>query len=40
MTAELTIMQLKLTAWSPDQKRRENLPYHAGLGWLATIKIF
>ena len=26
------IMQLKLTACSPDQKWHENLPYHAGRG--------
>ena len=29
-------MQLKLTTWSPDPKGRENLPYRAGLGWLAA----
>ena len=32
LTAELTIMQLKLTAWSPDPKGRESLPYRAGMG--------
>ena len=29
-------MQLKLTTWSPDPKGRENLPFRAGLGWLAA----
>ena len=36
LTAELTIMQLKLTAWSPNPKGCESLPYRAGLGWLAA----
>ena len=36
LTAELTIMQLKLTAWSRNPRGRDSLPYCAGLGWLAA----
>lgn len=31
-------MQLELTAWSPDPKGHQSLPFHAGLGWLAATR--